>query len=76
MKKFMVHCSTAKSYWVTIEAPSKEAVSCWYDNSCEESVWLSGEEYGWHFHEIEELQPWAQIRGDIIVDSSGEQTDD
>lgn len=74
MKKFMIHCSTTKSYWITVEAPNKVAVTRWYDNSCAEQF-LSGEEWGWEFQDIEELQPTI-IPCDIVVDSSGEQIDD
>lgn len=56
MSKFMIHCSTSKSYWITVEAPSKLAAELWYENATGEEF-LSGEEWGWDLSEIEELPP-------------------
>lgn len=54
MKTFMIHCSTTKSYWITVEAPSKEAAELWYEG-CDAGEFLSGEEWGWDLAEIQEL---------------------
>ena len=56
MKKFMIHCSTTKSYWITVEAPSTEAAELWYEG-CDAGAFLSGEEWGWDLSEIQELPP-------------------
>ena len=77
MKKFMIHCSTTKSYWITVEAPSKEAAELWYDD-CDAGEFLSGEEWGWDLSEIQELPPADPLprhahRAHKLLNESGEE---
>ena len=73
MKTFMIHCSTTKSYWITVDAPSKEAAELWYDD-CDAGEFLSGEEWGWRLSEIQEL-PLAdpRLRACKLLNEAGEE---
>jgi len=73
MKTFMIHCSTTKSYWITVDAPSKEAAELWYDN-CDAGEFLSGEEWGWDLSEIQELPPAdPRLRACKLLNEAGEE---
>jgi len=77
MKTFMIHWSTSKSYWITVEAPNNEAGSLWYDSATGDEF-LSGEEWGWDLSEIEELPPAAPLprhaqRAHLLLNEAGEE---
>ena len=54
MPKYIIHCSTIKSYTLTVEAPNAAAVDSYYEDS-DGREFHAGEEGGWTFHEVEEL---------------------
>ncbi len=79
----MIHCSTTRSYWLTVEAPNVLAVHAYYDGTqgCE---FNAGEEEEWEFNEVEELlgeeaypvvDITINIDGDIIEDVVKEDTE-
>ena len=79
----MIHCSTTRSYWLTVEAPNVLAVHAYYDGTqgCE---FNAGEEEEWEFNEVEELlgeeaypvvDITINIDGDIIEDVVEEDTE-
>lgn len=71
MSKYIIHCSTTRSYWLTVEAPNKEAVYSYYEGS-DGDKFNAGDEDGWTFHEIEDVTGLSHPSTDIVVDDSGE----
>ena len=76
MPRFIIHCSTSKSYWLTVEAPNAEAVHTFYEG-CDGDEFHEGDEGGWMFHEVEQLPASADYPiPDISIDDSGEVIND
>ena len=72
MPRYIIHCSTVKSYTLTVEAPDAEAVLCYYE-STDGDEFHAGDEGGWTFHEVEELPDSATYpTTDVKVDASGD----
>jgi len=71
MPKFIIHCSTTRSYTLTVEAPDAEAVHSYYD-STDGQEFHAGDETGWTFHEVEELpESTTYPTTDVKIDGSG-----
>jgi len=72
MPKYIIHCTTSKSYTLTVEAPNAEAVHSYYEIS-DGDEFHAGEEGGWTFHEIEELPDSATHPStDVMINGSGD----
>ena len=71
MPKYIIHCSTTRSYQLTVEAPNEEAVHSYYGGS-DGDEFNAGDEDGWVFHEIENVTGLSHPSTDIVVDDSGE----
>ena len=55
MAKFMIECSTTRSYWVIVEAPDGATALEWYDG-CDGDEFHGGDhEDGWQLDECYEL---------------------
>ena len=75
MPKFIIHCSTTKSYWLTIQAPDFDTARRFYDGSDGTEFHESQDEGCWVLNEIEEVHQekggrWDPI--DFVVDKDGE----
>ena len=72
MPRFRIHCSTSRAYWLTVEAPSEEAVEKYY-GGCDGDNFHSGQEGGW---DLDEIEPLSTGEGaghiDVEVDEDGE----
>jgi|10_taG_2_1085330.scaffolds.fasta_scaffold248279_2 hypothetical protein len=72
MPRYIIHCTTTKSYTLTVEAPNAEAVHSYYEMS-DGDEFHGGDEGGWSFHEVEELPESATCpTTDVKVDESGD----
>lgn len=72
MPRYIIHCTTTKSYTLTVEAPNAEAVHSYYDMS-DGDEFHAGDEGGWTFHEVEELPDSTTYpTTDVKVDESGD----
>ena len=72
MPRYIIHCTTSKSYTLTVEAPDAEAVHAYYEMS-DGDEFHAGDEGGWTFHEVEELPESATYpTTDVKVDGSGD----
>lgn len=73
MPKFTIHCELSKSYTLTVEAPSLDAVLRYYnsDNQDEDefSEWGEG---SWDLVEVEPLSEGDTTTAKITLDSDGE----
>lgn len=83
MPKFIIHCSSSKSYWLTVEAPNVLAVHAYYDGT-QGDEFNAGEEGGWEFDDVEELlgdeafpvvDVTINIDGDVIENIIEEDTE-
>ena len=72
MPKYMIHCSTVRSYYMAVEAPSLEAVEKFY-SGCDGDEFTSTEEGGWDLDEIEENSNLSYV--DKVINSEGEEVD-
>ncbi len=73
MPRFRIICTTTRTYWLTVEAPSKEAAEKYYDG-CTGEEFHSGQEEGWNLDEIVPLSPDEGTGHDVEVDEDGEVT--
>jgi len=72
MPRYIIHCTTTKSYTLTVEAPNAEAVHSYYDMS-DGDEFHAGDEGGWTFHEVDELPDSTTYpTTDVKVDESGD----
>ena len=72
MPRYIIHCSTTKSYTLTVEAPDAEAVHSYYEY-CDGDEFHAGDETGWTFHEVEELpESTTYPTTDLKIDASGD----
>ena len=72
MPRFRIHCSTARTYWLTVEAPSKKAAEKYY-SGCDGDNFHAGQEGGWNLDEIESLSPDEGAgHVDVEVNEGGE----
>ena len=53
MAKYTIVCSTSRSYYLVVEAPSEEAAERYYER-CDEDEFMGGEECGWRLEDIYE----------------------
>ena len=71
MPKYIVHCSSIKTYTLTVEAPGVEAVHSYYDRS-DGDEFHAGQEGGWTLDEVEELpESTTYPTTDVKIDGSG-----
>ena len=71
MPRYIIHCSTVKTYTLTVEAPRVEAVHAYYDNS-DGDEFRPGEEGDWTLDEVEELPGSTTFpTTDVKIDGSG-----
>lgn len=67
MPRYRIHCSTTRSYWLTVEAPNAEAVHDYYSGT-DGDEFHAGEEDGWAFHEVEELpESCDSPKTDVVI---------
>ena len=72
MPRYIIHCSTVKSYTLTVEAPDAEAVLCYYE-STDGDEFHAGDEGGWTFHEVVELPESTTFpKTDVTINESGD----
>ncbi len=72
MPRYIIHCTTSKSYTLTVEAPNAGAVRSYYEVS-DGDAFHAGDEGGWTFHEVEELpESTTYPTTDVKVDESGD----
>tara|TARA_Y100000296_G_C4988326_1_gene164091 strand:+ start:101 stop:349 length:249 start_codon:yes stop_codon:yes gene_type:complete len=69
MPKYMIHCSTVRSYWLTVEAPNLEAVELFY-GGCNGDEFAAGDEGGWDLDDIEEVDSLSD-HVDLQVNEEG-----
>ena len=73
MPRYIVHCTTTRSYWLTVEAPNVEAAHTYYSGT-EGDEFHAGEEDGWTLHEVEELPEGCDSpKRDVVVVDSGDE---
>ena len=74
MTKYTIVCSTSRSYYLVVEAPSEEAAERYYER-CDEDEFSGGDEGGWRLDDIREddvaeasvaVDEW----GDLIVEEA------
>ncbi len=71
MPRYIVHCSSIKTYTLTVEAPSVEAVHSYYDRS-DGDEFRPGDEGGWTLDEVEELpESMTYPTTEVKIDGSG-----
>ena len=68
MTKYTIVCSTSRSYYLVVEAPSEEAAERYYER-CDEDEFMGGEECGWRLEDIYEDDAQA---ASVAVDELGE----
>ena len=68
MAKYTIVCSTSRSYYLVVEAPSAEAAERYYER-CDEDEFMSGDEGGWRLDEIYEDD---SLDVSVAVDEEGE----
>ena len=68
MAKYVIQCSTSRSYYLVVEAPSAEAAERYYER-CDGDEFMGGDEGGWHLDDIYEDDALA---ASLVVDESGE----
>ncbi len=68
MAKYMILCSTSRSYYLVVEAPSAEAAERYYEG-CDADEFMGGDECGWRLEDIYEDDAQA---ASLAVDESGE----
>lgn len=74
MPKFRVHCHETRSRWVTVEAPSREAVSIWYGNVDDVLFVFDGEgELSWGYDETEHLAATDTAPPKVLITATGEE---
>ncbi len=71
MPKYIIHCSTSKSYWLTVEAPDIEAVYSFY-SACDADSFHEGQEDNWSLHEVEEIADKESTGTDVVVNDEGD----
>jgi len=72
MPRYIIHCTTIKSYTLTVEAPDAEAVHSYYEMS-DGDEFHAGDENGWTLHEVEEIpESVTYPTTDVKVDGQGE----
>lgn len=69
MPKFKVLCTTTRTYYLTVDAPTKEAAERWYDKADGGEFKSYGGECGWELDEIYEVP--AEEDADITVNIDG-----
>ena len=71
MPRYIIHCTTIKSYTLTVEAPDAEAVHSYYEMS-DGDEFHAGDESGWTLHEVEEIpESVTYPTTDVKVDGQG-----
>ena len=68
MAKYMILCSTNRSYYLVVEAPNAEAAERYYEG-CDGDEFMVGDEGGWHLDEIYQEDTLPAI---LAVDELGE----
>ena len=68
MAKYMIQCSTRRSYYLVVEAPTEEAAERYYER-CDGDEFMGGDEGGWHLDEIYEDDA---LDASVAVDEWGE----
>lgn len=71
MPKFVINCYTSTAYWLTVEAPSREAAETWYDR-CDAGAFHKGQEDGW---ELSDIYQDDAVEADVTVDAEGKVLD-
>jgi len=71
MAKYMIQCSTSRSYYLVVEAPTEEAAERYYER-CNGDDFMGGEEGGWHLDEIYEDDTYE---ANVVIDEWGEPVD-
>ena len=72
MAKYMILCSTSRSYHLVVEAPTEEAAERYYER-CDGDEFIAGEPGGWQLDEIYEDD--TRDDADVAVDEWGEPLD-
>jgi len=65
--KYTIVCSTSRSYYLIVEAPSEEAAERYYE-ACDADKFTGGDEGGWRLDEIYEDDA---LDADVAVDEWG-----
>ena len=68
MAKYTIQCSTSRTYYLVVEAPSEEAAERYYER-CDADEFIGGEEMGMRLEDIYEDDAQA---ASVAVDESGE----
>ena len=68
MAKYMIQCSTSRSYYLMVEAPTEEAAERYYER-CDGDEFEVGDEGGWRLDEIFEDD---SLDVSVAVDEWGE----
>ena len=71
MPRYIIHCSSIKTYTLTVKAPSVEAVHSYYDRS-DGNEFRPGAEGGWTLDDVEELPESTTFpKTDVTINKSG-----
>jgi len=68
MAKYTIVCSTSRSYYLVVEAPTEEAAERYYER-CDADEFMGGDEGGWRLDEIFEDDA---LDASVAVDEWGE----
>ena len=72
MPRYIIHCSTTRSYHLVVEAPNKDSVHAYYEESEGDEFW-PGDEGCWSFNEICEIPDnQSYPTTDVHVNAEGE----
>ena len=68
MAKYKILCSTSRSYYLVVEAPTQEAAERYYEG-CDGDEFIGGDEGDWRLDAIYEDDAQA---ANLVVDELGE----
>ena len=67
MPKYIIRCTTSRSYHLVVEAPTKDLVHEYYELSSGEQFHAGGEEC-WELAEVQELPERTTYSTDVALD--------